>query len=271
MKLAWALLPAAVAALFFSRRDSGTSPAAASDVSLPPGVLLVPPDVPAPVIPAGYRPMRESEVTPSARDKATTLLAMPYGTTQAFTDSGNDLLAAVVVHFHTPGGPATPWGYHKGVTLYIKDVALQHLPPVDQTTQSLIATLRTPVQKLAKKLLAEAALSDIALDVVQAFRSAAQQDAYYAQGRTAPGPIVTGLKGGQSMHEWGLAFDVAVDKDGKPTWPANIPLWTQIGVMGEALGLVWGGRFPHPDYDHFELHLPGIGPGLSPAPDAPVA
>jgi hypothetical protein len=30
-------------------------------------------------------------------------------------------------------------------------------------------------------------------------------------------------------------------------------LWDQIGAIGEAQGLKWGGRFTHPDRPHFEF------------------
>jgi peptidoglycan L-alanyl-D-glutamate endopeptidase CwlK len=49
--------------------------------------------------------------------------------------------------------------------------------------------------------------------VIQGYRTHAEQDALYAQGRTTPGPIVTRAKGGQSPHNWGLAIDVVPDRD----------------------------------------------------------
>lgn len=39
------------------------------------------------------------------------------------------------------------------------------------------------------------------------FRSCTEQDALYAQGRTIAGRIVTKARGGQSYHNYGLAFD----------------------------------------------------------------
>lgn len=148
---------------------------------------------------------------------------------------------------------------------------LPHIPPMKRTTESLIATLRTPVQEKTRALLAAALAAGIKLHVVQAFRSSAEQAAIYAQGRTKPGAIVSYAKPGTSYHEWGLAFDVAVDKDGQPTWPRDTKLWNQIGALGESVGLTWGGRFPSPDLGHFQLSMPGVGPGKSPAPLEPVA
>lgn len=54
------------------------------------------------------------------------------------------------------------------------------------------------------------------LRITQAFRTFAEQDALYAQGRTKPGAKVTNAKGGQSSHNYGLAIDIALlyDKNG---------------------------------------------------------
>lgn len=53
--------------------------------------------------------------------------------------------------------------------------------------------------------------------VVEGLRTAARQDQLYAQGRTAPGPIVTWTK--QSKHLDGLAVDLApLAADGSIDW-----------------------------------------------------
>ena len=44
--------------------------------------------------------------------------------------------------------------------------------------------------------------------VTETFRSAERQDELYAQGRTAPGAIVTKARGGESPHQYGLAADI---------------------------------------------------------------
>lgn len=95
--------------------------------------------------------------------------------------------------------------------------------------------------------------------VVQGVRSVAQQKALYAQGRTAPGRVVT-MKDGiahKSNHQaWadglGHAVDCAfwgVPQPFDPTLP-----WEAYGQLVEAEGLVWGGRWSHPhDSPHAEL------------------
>jgi hypothetical protein len=145
--------------------------------------------------------------------------------------------------------------------------------PQAKTQAEHLASLRAPVAEKARELLGDVEAGiDKKLVLVQSFRSAADQAVLYAQGRTAPGPVVTNAKPGSSYHEWGLAFDVAIlNAAGKPSWPNDVKLWTEIGRFGEELGLVWGGRFPSPDYGHFELRIPGEGPGKSEAPERPIA
>jgi peptidoglycan LD-endopeptidase CwlK len=80
-------------------------------------------------------------------------------------------------------------------------------------------------------------------------RSMEEQEALYAQGRTAPGPIVTWTL--DSKHISGHAFDIAICKSGKISW---IPTdYETAGTVGESLGLKWGGRFHKPDRPHFEI------------------
>lgn len=97
----------------------------------------------------------------------------------------------------------------------------------------------------------------VALRVTQGLRTFAEQDQLYMQGRTTPGKKVTNAKGGQSWHNYGLAYDVVEMVNGKPLWDS--PNWELIGSIGEENGLIWGGRWTkRKDLPHFEWH-----PGLS--------
>lgn len=53
-----------------------------------------------------------------------------------------------------------------------------------------------------------------------------------------------------SWHGFGLAVDV-VEKDGTP-WDAPPDFWLALGEAAEAEGLVWGGRWQHPDKPHLQ-------------------
>src|SRR2546427_295988 len=80
----------------------------------------------------------------------------------------------------------------------------------------------------------------------------------YAKGRTVP-PIgkkyiVTKAKGGQSYHNFGLAFDIVVlDSLGKADWDTNHPGWNKAGDLGKSVGLEWGGDWKSfKDLPHFQ-------------------
>jgi peptidoglycan L-alanyl-D-glutamate endopeptidase CwlK len=89
-------------------------------------------------------------------------------------------------------------------------------------------------------------------------RTLAEQTELYARGRTKPGRKVTWTM--KSKHIDGLAFDICICKAGIPQWDVKvdvdedgIPDYLEAGQIGEACGLVWGGRWRTPDYPHFEL------------------
>ena len=101
---------------------------------------------------------------------------------------------------------------------------------------------------------AQAAMpANVQIIVVQGLRTFAESDALFAQGRTAPGPIVTKAKAGQSYHNYGLAFDFAMVTDGHDDETVG-PNWMKVVGIMEAHGMTWGGNFPEGFHDnpHFE-------------------
>ncbi len=97
----------------------------------------------------------------------------------------------------------------------------------------------------------------IYLLVTSTLRDFEAQTILYAQGRTAPGAIVTKAKAGESMHNYALAFDVVPVADGKPVWGSSstkdLALWNKVGTIGEECGLEWAGRWKSfPELAHFQ-------------------
>jgi peptidoglycan L-alanyl-D-glutamate endopeptidase CwlK len=131
-----------------------------------------------------------------------------------------------------------------------------------------IEDLHPILQPLAIQFLADCKEAGITAFLTCTYRSSAEQDDLYAQGRTKPGKRVTNAKGGQSQHNTTLqgkpaarAFDIAIkNRDGTVNWDASHPHWKQVGVIGKEIGLVWGGDWKIRDLPHFEL--PG-GSGVS--------
>ena len=94
----------------------------------------------------------------------------------------------------------------------------------------------------------------IELMLTSTYRNKKAQDELYAQGRTAPGRIVTNAKGGQSFHNYKVAYDVVPLVSGKAMWDIKHPSWHIVGGLGKAAGLDWAGdwkrfrEFPHFQY-----------------------
>lgn len=126
-----------------------------------------------------------------------------------------------------------------------------------------ITQLHPELQKKIAQLQEVCAKNGIAIGISECLRTAAEQDALYAKGRTAAGSIVTNCKGStySSMHQWGVAFDfyliMDVDGDGKTSDDAfndATGLFEKVGKLGQSIGLEWGGGWKSPvDKPHFQL------------------
>jgi peptidoglycan L-alanyl-D-glutamate endopeptidase CwlK len=107
-----------------------------------------------------------------------------------------------------------------------------------------IADLHPKVQEMCKRFIAECMADGIEIIITSTYRDKESQDALYAQGRTAPGRIVTHAHGGWSYHQYRLAFDFAPIQNGKVDWN-NTALWKKCGQIAEMVGLEWAGRWKH--------------------------
>ena len=126
------------------------------------------------------------------------------------------------------------------------------IDPVDPRSEKVISTLLPEVQPIARALVQKAALGGIRIKIISGFRTYAEQDALYAQGRTAAGDIVTNAKAGYSNHNFGIAFDVGVFEGN--TYLGESPKYKAVGVIGMDLGLEWGGSWKTlVDEPHFQL------------------
>lgn len=124
--------------------------------------------------------------------------------------------------------------------------------PIDVRSEGVIARLSPPVRRYARALVHSATREGIKLIVTSGTRSYEEQNALYAQGRTAPGNIVTKVRGGHSSHNHGIAFDVTVFVGATPVWESST--YKVVGALGRALGLTWGGDWvSFVDEPHFEL------------------
>ena len=122
----------------------------------------------------------------------------------------------------------------------------------DSRSEKAIATLLPEVQPYARALVHKAAAVGITIKVIDGTRTWAEQDALYAQGRTRPGGIVTNAKGGESNHNFGIAFDIGVFEGSR--YLGDSPKYKAVGTLGIELGLEWGGDWKSlVDQPHFQL------------------
>lgn len=117
-------------------------------------------------------------------------------------------------------------------------------------SQPVRLALYPKVQEMRDKLVNIMAIIGKPIVITDEYRTNAEQDALYAKGRTAPGSIVTNAKGGESLHNYRVAFDVAYKAGNGISYEGDFHL---IGAIGKILGLEWGGDWTSfVDRPHFQ-------------------
>jgi len=89
------------------------------------------------------------------------------------------------------------------------------------------------------------------MGVSSTYRDNTYQNYLYSLGRDLPGQIVTNAKGGESIHNYRLAFDI-FNNVSSQLYPVRF-----LGLAGEIweeMGGEWGGSWSHfPDKPHFQF------------------
>ena len=96
------------------------------------------------------------------------------------------------------------------------------------------------VKRQADKLVKEMEMMGLPIRITEGYRSPERQNELYAQGRIKPGQIVTKAKGGESLHNYGVAFDIVFRKLG---YDASNDQWLAMATIAEGLGFEWGGKW----------------------------
>lgn len=86
---------------------------------------------------------------------------------------------------------------------------------LDERSEKNLATLIPFLQRDIRRWFKEKVepwmqKNNVVVKIICGTRTYAEQDALYAKGRTAPGPKVTNAKGGYSLHNFSVAFDVGI-------------------------------------------------------------
>lgn len=129
----------------------------------------------------------------------------------------------------------------------------------DPRSERLLAGLHLKAQEAARRLLALAVGAGFRIRLVSGTRSYAEQERLHAQGRYGnAGPRVTNARGGQSNHNFGIAWDIGLfDEAGQylnGDTAAELAEYRRLGEMARPLGLEWGGDWTSiPDVPHYQL------------------
>lgn len=127
---------------------------------------------------------------------------------------------------------------------------------IDNRSAKVLSTLLLKVQPVFANLLIDLkehfAEQDIEVKYISGHRSYAEQDRLFAQGRTAPGPVVTKARGGFSNHNFQIAVDAALfTADGQ--YLGTSPLYKQLGpIVAKYPTLEWGGNWKFVDEPHIQ-------------------
>lgn len=128
----------------------------------------------------------------------------------------------------------------------------------DEITINRIKLLHPNIREQVKKYYLEINKQlpvGVRLRFTHTYRSFEEQDKLFNQR-----PKVTNAKGGQSLHNYGLAFDIVILKqDKKGNWQASWDVdeyWLKVAAYFKRKGFTWGGDWKNfKDYPHFELNF----------------
>lgn len=131
-----------------------------------------------------------------------------------------------------------------------------NLGTFDQRSERRIQTLHLKAQEAARTFLSTVRAQGIDARILSGTRTYAEQNALYRKGRFGnPPPRVTNARGGQSNHNFGIAWDIGVFQNGN--YLPDSPLYdqaAQIGLAAGIVGLEWGGNWTSfKDRPHYQM------------------
>jgi peptidoglycan L-alanyl-D-glutamate endopeptidase CwlK len=124
----------------------------------------------------------------------------------------------------------------------------------DPRSESNIITLAPKVQVLSRKFLTIMVGQGLDVRIISGTRTYAEQDTLFRKGRFGnPAPKVTNARGGQSNHNFGLAWDIGLFENGKYITTAGKYRDLANLVIGVLPNLEWGGHWQSfPDVPHYQ-------------------
>lgn len=138
---------------------------------------------------------------------------------------------------------------------------------MDKVTEQRINQLHPSVRDEVRKIIEECdreLTGPAKIRISQGLRTFKEQDELYTIGRSKAGKKVTDAKGGQSIHNYGLAVDMVLIIDGKTAswdtakdWDGDkISDWKECVNIFKKYGWNWGGDWKtFKDLPHFEKSI----------------
>jgi peptidoglycan L-alanyl-D-glutamate endopeptidase CwlK len=135
-----------------------------------------------------------------------------------------------------------------------QDIAQQH-GSFDKRSEENIITLIPKAQILARQFLAILKSTGKDVRIISGTRTYAEQDVLFRKGRFGnPPPKVTNAKGGQSNHNFGLAWDIGLFENGQYITKGNQYTSLSVPVLAQLQNLEWGGNWiKFKDFPHYQL------------------
>jgi peptidoglycan L-alanyl-D-glutamate endopeptidase CwlK len=134
------------------------------------------------------------------------------------------------------------------------EVIAQQFGKFENRSEGNIITLLPKAQTEARKFLQLCKNASKDVRIISGTRTYAEQEVLYAQGRTAPGPIVTKARGGQSNHNFGIAWDIGIFNNGNYSRDDSDYISLADMILPEIDTLEWGGNWSSIiDNPHYQL------------------
>lgn len=123
----------------------------------------------------------------------------------------------------------------------------------DARSERNIRNLLPKAQGLARRSLRAIRSEGFDARIISGTRGYAEQNALFRQGRYGnSGPIVTRARGGQSWHNFGLAWDIGLFDGG--AYITKEKPYRDAALAGKITGVEWGGDWSSfPDIPHYQV------------------
>lgn len=130
----------------------------------------------------------------------------------------------------------------------------------DPRSERNILSLQCDAQVAARRSLKAIRAAGFDARIISGTRTYAEQAALFRQGRFGnPGNVVTKAKAGQSWHNFGLAWDIGIFKNGVYV-ASDVRPYQAAAPHGKVAGVEWGGDWTSfKDFPHYQFGTKGKG------------